>query len=238
MTKDNYLEARQLSVNYGPKPVLANVGFALRSNELLCLIGHNGAGKSTLLKTLFGLIAPRAGEIYFRGERLKVVSPKVMSAAGVAIVPEGRGVFHGLTVQEILRFGLQGAGVSPDKYDELVEGVFETLPLLKTFYSKRAGLLSGGQQQMVSIGRALISRPNCLLMDEPSIGLAPKLFHDLLDPIRERQQRTGMSIILVEQNIREAFRVSDRVYVMKSGSIVFEGLPSELSSHSRLMELY
>ena len=238
MTAENYLEARQLSVSYGAKPVLANVDFALRPNELLCLIGHNGAGKSTLLKTLFGLISPRSGDILFRGKRLETVSPKVMSAAGIAMVPEGRGVFHGLTVHEILRFGLQGAGVGPEKYDELVEGVFETLPLLKTFYTKRAGLLSGGQQQMVSIGRALISRPNCLLMDEPSIGLAPKLFHDLLDPIRGRQQRTGMSIILVEQNIREAFRVSDRVYVMKSGSIVFEGRPAELSSHSRLMELY
>lgn len=238
MNIGNYLEARQLSVNYGPKPVLGNVNFNLRSNELLCLIGHNGAGKSTLLKALFGLIAPRSGEIFFRGTQLKNVSPQFMSASGVALVPEGRGVFHGLTVHEILRLGLQATGAAPDKYDELLEGVFETLPLLKTFYLKRAGLLSGGQQQMVSIGRALISRPKCLLMDEPSIGLAPKLFHDLLDPIRERQQRTGMSIILVEQNIREAFRVSDRVYVMKSGSIVFEGQPEELSSHSRLMELY
>ena len=238
MTTDNYLEANQLSVSYGSKPVLSNVDFTLRSNEFLCLIGHNGAGKSTLLKTLFGLIAPRSGEIFFRGTRLKSVSPQFMSSSGVALVPEGRGVFHGLTVHEILRFGLQATGAAPDKYDELLEGVFETLPLLETFYSKRAGLLSGGQQQMVSIGRALISRPNCLFMDEPSIGLAPKLFHDLLNPIRERQQRTGMSIILVEQNIREAFRVSDRVYVMKSGSIVFEGQPDELSSHSRLMELY
>ena len=238
MTITNYIEARRLSVNYGAKPVLENIDFSLRTNELLCLIGHNGAGKSTLLKTLFGLIAPRAGQIFFQGTEVKDVTPQLMSTSGVAMVPEGRGVFHGLTVNEILRLGLQGSRISAGKYDELVEGVFETLPLLKTFYSKRAGLLSGGQQQMVSIGRALISQPNCLLMDEPSIGLAPKLFHDLLDPIRERQKLTGMSIILVEQNIREAFRVSDRVYVMKSGSIVFEGHPSELSTHSRLMELY
>src|SRR5262249_22098955 len=148
MTITNYIEARHLSVSYGAKPVLENIDFSLRTNELLCLIGHNGAGKSTLLKTLFGLVSPRAGQIFFKGSEVKNVTPQFMSTAGVAMVPEGRGVFHGLTVNEILRLGLQGSGTSEGKYDELLEGVFETLPLIKTFYSKRAGLLSGGQQQM------------------------------------------------------------------------------------------
>jgi branched-chain amino acid transport system ATP-binding protein len=238
MSSDPYLRAAKLSVGYGSKPVLTDLDFTLSENEVLCLIGHNGAGKSTLLRTLFGLLPPRSGDLFLRGIPISNPSPQFMSSSGIALVPEGRGVFPGLTVQEILRLGLHASGVPRDQYEELLEGVFDTLPLLRTFYFKRAGLLSGGQQQMVSIGRALISRPTCLFMDEPSIGLAPKLFHDLLTPIRERQQRTRMSIILVEQNIREAFRVCDRVYVMKSGAIIFEGQPSELSSHSRLMELY
>jgi branched-chain amino acid transport system ATP-binding protein len=119
-----------------------------------------------------------------------------------------------------------------------VEWVMQALPQVRHFYRKRAGLLSGGQQQMVSIGRALLARPRCLLMDEPSIGLAPKLFQDLLQPIRVLQQQHGMSILLIEQNVREALRISDRVVVMKAGAIIFEAAPGELKDNARLMELY
>jgi branched-chain amino acid transport system ATP-binding protein len=119
-----------------------------------------------------------------------------------------------------------------------IEWVMQVLPPIRDFYKKRAGLLSGGQQQMVSIGRALLARPRCLLMDEPSIGLAPKLFQDLLQPIRALQQKEGLSILLIEQNVREALKISDRVVVMKAGALILDTVPSELADNARLMELY
>jgi branched-chain amino acid transport system ATP-binding protein len=154
------------------------------------------------------------------------------------MVPEGRGIFSGLTVHEIFALGMWSAGVPHEERGARVEWVMQALPQVRHFYGRRAGLLSGGQQQMVSIGRALLARPRCLLMDEPSIGLAPKLFQDLLQPIRVLQQQHGMSILLIEQNVREALRISDRVLVMKAGAIILEASPGELKDNARLMELY
>jgi branched-chain amino acid transport system ATP-binding protein len=130
------------------------------------------------------------------------------------------------------------AGVRAEERAARVEWVMQALPQVRDFYDKRAGLLSGGQQQMVSIGRALLARPRCLLMDEPSIGLAPKLFQDLLQPIRILQEQHGMSILLIEQNVREALKISDRVVVMKAGAVILDAAPSELKDNARLMELY
>ena len=143
-----------------------------------------------------------------------------------------------LTVAETMKLGLGAAGIPAKDRPERLDWVMSVLPALGAFYQRRAGTLSGGQQQMVSIGRALLSRPRCLLMDEPSIGLAPKLFQDLLQPIRQLQQDTGMSILLVEQNVKEALKVSDRVIVMKSGVLIREALPEELNDNVKLMELY
>jgi branched-chain amino acid transport system ATP-binding protein len=154
------------------------------------------------------------------------------------MVPEGRGIFPGLTVAEIFALGMWSAGVPAAERAERVEWVLEVLPPIRAFYQRRAGLLSGGQQQMVSIGRALLARPRCLLMDEPSIGLAPKLFQDLLQPIRALQHQHAMSILLIEQNVREALKICDRVAVMKAGAIILEALPTDLADNARLMELY
>ncbi|MGZ9713288.1 ABC transporter ATP-binding protein [Glaciimonas sp. GNP009] len=227
-----------LIVGYGGRPVLDGVNIELRSNEVLCLIGHNGAGKSTLLKTLFGLIPHQGGQMFLDGKPLPVSEPRALTASGISLMPEGRGIFPGLTVAETLKMGLWAAGVPQNERSDRLEWVMSVLPLLRTFYDRRAGTLSGGQQQMVSIGRALLSKPRCLLMDEPSIGLAPKLFQDLLRPIRELHEQTGMSILLVEQNVKEALKISDRVIVMKSGAIIREALPEELSDNAKLMELY
>lgn len=235
---DTVLRTQGLVVGYGGRPVLNDFSFSLRPNEILCLIGHNGAGKSTLIKSLFGLIPYQGGQIYLDGKALGVIEPRAQTAAGLSLVPEGRGVFPGLTVAETMRMGMWAAGIPKDKYQERLDWVMSVLPAMRNFYQQRAGTLSGGQQQIVSIGRALLSQPRCLLMDEPSIGLAPKLFQDLLQPIRELQRRTGMSILLVEQNVKEALKISDRVVVMKSGNIIKEALPEELSDNAKLMELY
>lgn len=232
------LSARGLVVGYGGRPVLEGLDFELRAHEVLCLIGHNGAGKSTLLKSLVGLIPATAGRIALHGQAIRQPSPRDLVKGGVSLVPEGRGIFPGLTVAETMKLGMWAAGVPVIEQPGRLDWVLSVLPVMKGFFGSRAGSLSGGQQQMVSIGRALLSQPRCLLMDEPSIGLAPKLFQDLLRPIRELQQKTGMSILLVEQNVKEALKISDRVVVMKSGVIVRDTVPAELSDNARLMELY
>ena len=232
------LKAEGLCVGYGGKPVVLDVALELRPNEVLCVIGHNGAGKSTLMRALFGLVAPEAGHVLVDGVKLSHHVPRALAARGIAMVPEGRGIFPGLTVKEIFALGMWSAGVPSGQRAERVDWVFEVLPPVREFYNKRAGLLSGGQQQMVSIGRAILAQPRCLLMDEPSIGLAPKLFQDLMQPIRKLQQEHGMSILLIEQNVREALKVSDRVVVMKAGAMILEAQPDELKDNARLMELY
>ncbi|MDE1178967.1 ABC transporter ATP-binding protein [Paraburkholderia sp.] len=232
------LQTRGLKAGYGGRAVLNGIDLELRDNEVLCLLGHNGAGKSTLVKALFGLMAPSAGDVLVDGAKRAQQGVRASTAAGIALVPEGRGVFPSLSVAEVLRLGLWAANVPQAEQSARIDWVISVLPAIGTFYRQRAGSLSGGQQQMVSIGRALLSRPRCLLMDEPSIGLAPKLFQDLLGPIRQLQQDTRMSILLVEQNVREALKVSDRVAVMKSGALIREALPSDLDTNAKLMELY
>ena len=232
------LKAEHLDVGYGGKPVLMDVSLELKENEVLCLIGHNGAGKSTLMRTLFGLVKPRAGRILVDGKVLANHAPRTLAERGIAMMPEGRGIFPSLTVQEIWSLGLGSAAIGKGERAARIEWVLSVLPPVRDFYTKRAGLLSGGQQQMVSIGRALLGQPRCLIMDEPSIGRAPKLFQDLMQPIRALQKERRMSILLVEQNVREALKVSDRVVVMKAGRMVREALPEELKDNAALMELY
>ncbi len=232
------IKAEHLDVGYGGKPVLMDVSIELKVNEVLCLIGHNGAGKSTLMRSLFGLVPPKSGRILVDGEILPNHTPRNLAERGIALMPEGRGIFPSLTVAEIWSLGLGSAKIAKGERAARIDWVMSVLPPVRAFYNKRSGLLSGGQQQMVSIGRSLLGKPRCLIMDEPSIGLAPKLFQDLMQPIRQLQQEQGMSILLVEQNVREALKISDRVVVMKAGRMVKEALPEELKDNAALMELY
>ncbi len=231
------LAARGLSAAYSGRRVLEEVDLVLRRGTVLCLVGHNGAGKSTLLKLLFGLHPALSGSVALNGEPVRP-APAAMARAGVAYVPEGRGVFPGLTVADIFELSAWSAGLRGGEQAARTDEVLAVLPVLRGAWRRRSGTLSGGQQQMVSIGRALLSRPATLLLDEPSIGLAPKLFQDLLGPVRALQQQRGMSILLVEQNVHEAFAVSDEVAVMKSGRVIFRGVPADLADHGRLMELF
>jgi branched-chain amino acid transport system ATP-binding protein len=230
--------AQSLVAGYGGRPVLSDVSIEVRAGEVLCVIGHNGAGKSTLMRSLFGLTRPVSGKILVDGKELAHHVPRVLAAHGVALMPEGRGIFPGLTVAEIFDLALWSGNIAAGERAARIDWVLNLLPPIKAFYGKRAGFLSGGQQQMVSIGRTLLSRPRCLMLDEPSIGLAPKLFQDLLQPIRTLQREVNMAVILVEQNVREALKISDRVVVMKAGQVILDTVPEELSDNARLMELY
>lgn len=232
------LETRGLRAGYGERPVLEGIDVHLHANEVLCLIGHNGAGKSTLLKALFGLLDPEDGQVLLDGKPMHRPDARRLTDAGISMVPEGRGIFPGLTVAETMRLGLWSAGVPKTEHAARLDWVMQVLPALRKFYNQRAGTLSGGQQQMVSLGRALLSQPRCLLLDEPSIGLAPKLFQDLMGPIRALQQQRGMAILIVEQNVREALKIADRVIVMKSGALIRAGVPADFSDNASLMELY
>jgi branched-chain amino acid transport system ATP-binding protein len=232
------LAAEDLRVGYGGKPVLMEVSLVLHPSEVLCVLGHNGAGKSTLLRTLFGLVPLQSGRILVDGAVLPRHTPRALASRGIALMPEGRGTFPSLTVAEVWNLALGSADVSKPERAARIDWVLSVLPPVKAFYYKRSGLLSGGQQQMVSVGRALLGEPRCLILDEPSIGLAPKLFQDLMAPIQTLQQQRGMSILLVEQNVREALTIADRVVVMKAGRIVREAQPEELRDNTALMELY
>ncbi|HET7524683.1 MAG TPA: ABC transporter ATP-binding protein [Burkholderiaceae bacterium] len=232
------LGASNLEVAYGGKPVLTDVSIALQANEVVCVIGHNGAGKSTLMRTLFGLVKPRAGRVLVDGQPLPEHTPRALAACGIAMMPEGRGIFPSLTVAEVWSLALGAAGVPKVERPARIDWVLSVLPPVRGFFHKRTGALSGGQQQMVSIGRALLGQPRGLILDEPSIGLAPKLFQDLMQPIRALQQERRLSILLVEQNVREALKVADRVVVMKAGRVVREAQPDELKDNAALMALY
>ncbi len=235
---DVLLEVEGIESGYGKKTVLQGVALRVHEAEVVAMLGHNGAGKSTTLKTILGLLPARAGQVRFAGEAWANGDPVENVRRGMALVPQGRGVFPDLTVIENLMLGAYTQRDTAAKATRLRE-VIELFPMLDERRAQRAGTLSGGQQQMVAVGMALMPRPRLMMMDEPSIGLAPVLVQRVLETARQINRRFGTAIILVEQNIKTALGVADRAYVMKSGRVVLEKPAAELlAARGSWWELY
>ncbi|HOJ12639.1 MAG TPA: ABC transporter ATP-binding protein [Clostridiales bacterium] len=230
------LEVNGIDVYYGVIHALKNVSLKVQEGEIVTLIGANGAGKTTALRTVSGLIKPSKGSIYFRGGKISGINPQEIVAKGISHVPEGRHVFYDMSVSENLELG---AFLRRDKdgIKDDYEMIYSKFPILKDRSKQRAGTLSGGEQQMLAIGRALMSRPKLLLMDEPSMGLAPLLVHEIFSIIKEINNQ-GTTILLVEQNANIALSIAHRAYVIEIGSVVIEGTGKELVKSEEIKKAY
>ncbi|HYQ82076.1 MAG TPA: ABC transporter ATP-binding protein [Anaeromyxobacteraceae bacterium] len=233
------LRVRNLDVGYGPLTVLRRVSLHVREGEVVCLIGPNGAGKTTLLRTVAGLTPARGGELLFRGEDLRRAGAERTVDLGCSLVPEGRQVFGAMPVRENLLLGGtvqyrrgQGREVRQD-----LERVYRLFPVLRDRERQLAGTLSGGEQQMLAIGRALMARPRLLMLDEPSMGLAPLVVKEILAVVK-RISADGTTVLLVEQNARSALRVAHRGYVLETGRIALEGTAEELLANRDVQRAY
>lgn len=230
------LEVRNLDVAYGEAPALWGISLDVRQGELLCVVGPNGAGKTTLINAIAGIHRARGGQLTIDGLELTRLPSHRFCAAGIAIVPEGRRLFTGMTVLENLEIGSYLRAAKARRRESLEE-VLAYFPALKAKLRSPAGELSGGQQQMVAIARALMARPRLLLLDEPSLGLSPLIVKDLFETIR-RINAQGMTVLLVEQNVAMAMQVSDRAYVLELGRVVAEGVPDELMARPEIRRAY
>ena len=235
---ETLLDVRDLEAGYGKKTVLQGVSFRVGEGEIVALLGHNGAGKSTTLKTLLGLLPARAGSVRFAGQEWANGDPAANVKRGLALVPQGRGVFPDLSVAENLMLGAYTQGDRAGALQRLGE-ILDLFPILAERSAQRVGTLSGGQQQMVAVGTALMQRPRLMMMDEPSIGLAPVLVKRVLETAVQINRRFGTAIVLVEQNIKTALGMASRAYVMKSGRIVLERRAADLlAAQDSWWELY
>lgn len=230
------LTVENLSVSYGAIQAVKGITFDVGEKELVALIGSNGAGKSTTLKTISGIVRPSGGSITYLGENIARKPTHQIVAGGIVQAPEGRQIFGSLTVRENLVLGLS-ARSDREHFDGDFESVFELFPILHERISQRAGTLSGGEQQMLAIARALMGKPRLLLLDEPSLGLAPLIVNRIFDVIR-RLKESGVTILLVEQNARKALAVADRAYVLETGLIGLSGPAAELARNPAVEQAY
>lgn len=229
------LQVEALNAGYGKITILREVAFHVDQGEILAIIGPNGAGKSTLLKTLSGLIAPSSGAITFENQPIGGLKPFAVTARGIAHVPEGGRLFANMSIHDNLLMGaFANRGVLRDGVLEEIYGLF---PILRERQHQMAHTLSGGQKQMLAIGRGLASRPRFLMLDEPSLGLAPKLIDDIYERLHVLRAR-GLTVLLVEQNITYALELADRGYVLENGRIVMEGSGSDLASNTHIKKHY
>lgn len=230
----NILEINGLSVAYGGIQAVKDISFSVPEGEIVTLIGANGAGKSSTLRAIVNLVKPVGGSIFLDGKEITGLPTDQIVSKGITLVPEGRRVFPALTVQENLRIG---AYMRKDSLDEDMRWIYDLFPRLKERSWQTAGTLSGGEQQMLAIGRALMSKPKMIMMDEPSLGLAPIIVQGVFDIIKEIN-RQGMTILLIEQNANMALQAANLGYVMETGRITMSGTGAELLENERVKEAY
>lgn len=229
------LEASDLQASYGYLQVIWDVSLKISEGEFVALIGPNGAGKTTTLRTISGIIKPKAGEVRFMGKLIGGLSPDLISRMGISFITEDLNLFTGMSVRENLLLGAYG--VRDKKITGFLDYVFNLFPVLKERQKQLAGTLSGGERKMLAIGRGLMGIPKMLLVDEPSLGLAPKLALSVFDALRELNQR-GITILLVEQNVSTSLHITDRGYVLEHGRIVLEGKSADLVENEYVKEVY
>jgi len=231
---NNILEIKNLVVSYGGIEAVKNISLDVPKGEIVTLIGANGAGKSTTLKTVAGIVKPKSASIIFKGNEITGKTPDYIVKQGITLVPEGRRVFPNLTVKENLRMG---AYLRKDRLDDDFAYVYSLFPRLKEREWQYAGTLSGGEQQMLAVGRALMSKPELIMMDEPSLGLAPLVVKSIFDIIKEINNN-GITVLLIEQNANMALQAAHTAYVLETGEITMTGTGSELLADERVKEAY
>ncbi len=222
------LRIDDIHVHYGRLAALRGVSVEVAEGEIVCIVGPNGAGKSTLLLAISSVLNPTSGSVTFDGEKLNGATPEAVARKGISLVPEGRHVFGMLTVEENLRVGT-GMRRDKDRVEADFEKVLDQFPILKERLKSPAGKLSGGEQQMLVIGRALLTRPKLMTVDEPSLGLAPKLVDQVYEILTELREKDGLTLLIVEQSTKRAVRAADRVYVLRGGRIELEGSAADLA---------
>ena len=230
------LDIENVSAAYGMVQILRDVSFHVEEKEIISIIGPNGAGKTTLVKTIMGLLHPKNGTIRFKGENIEKLPPYEIVKKGLILIPEGRDIFPRMTVEENLKLGAYTAN-GKSNINEAKEKVYQIFPVLKKKQKALAQTLSGGEQQMLVICRSLMSNPQLLILDEPSLGLAPIIVEKVLDTVRKINEE-GVTILLVEQNIRDSLDIADRGYVLEQGKIILEGKSKELLSNNHIKEVY
>jgi len=231
------LKANQLHVSYGRVKVLDGISLGVAQGELVTLLGPNGAGKSTLVKTLSGLLRPHGGTIEFDGRRIDGMEADAIARLGLSQCPEGRSLFIDLIVADNLKLGAYIFKKDGNKVKSRLERIYELFPILRERAKQKAGTMSGGQQQMLVIGRALMAEPKLLILDEPSLGLAPLIIDKLFETIRTIHEE-GITVLLVEQNAIKSLGIADRGYVLESGKVVLSGSKSELYGHEDVRRAY
>ncbi len=232
------LELRGISSYYGNVQALKGVSLHVNEGELVTLLGANGAGKSTTLKTISGLLVPTEGEVLFEGKPIHRAGPEAIARIGISHVPEGRRIFPGLTVRENILLGASNRkGVPRKQLEKEADEKFDIFPEIRRFENALGWTLSGGQQQMLAVARGLMAEPKLLLLDEPSLGLAPLIVQNLFATIRDIRKR-GVTILLVEQNANMALSVADRGYVLETGTLTVEGTPKELLGNEQVRAAY
>ncbi len=231
------LDVSDLHAGYGRVEVLKGINLEINEEEIVCLLGANGAGKSTFLKVISGLITPGKGSVFFMGQKITRKKPNEIVKAGISHIPEGRQIFTTLTVQQNLLLGAYVHGSRKADLEKLYTFVFSLFPILKKRFSGKAGSLSGGEQQMLAIARGIMAQPKLLLLDEPSLGLAPIVVNNIFGILKDLRT-SGIPILLVEQNVSAALKIVDRAYVMETGKIVRQGKASELLGDDEIRKRY